>query len=234
MRSFVQRGFTLVEMTIVMIVVGLLIAAVLGGQELYQNQQVRSIQNQTVEIDAAFGLFKKAYGELPGDISNPAVVPNCNAAPCNFAGNGVGWINEAANLWDPVPTLNDERTSAWAQLHAAGLIGGMEGGTDLEPGKAFPVNARKGPWLVGVINNNAVFAMTGSNVISPTASVILPNWHELLHPAEVRQIDQKIDDGVATTGQLQSGFECRTGLNGDYDQPTGRLCNYFYQLTTQY
>lgn len=236
MRS--QRGFTIVEISIVMIVVGLLIGGILGGQELYQNQQVRSIQNQTVEIDAAFSMFKKAYGELPGDLSDPATLPNCTIAPCSTPGDGDGRINAAILAWNPPLALNDERVTAWAHLKAAKFLSGYRGGTTIEPGDALPDNARKGPFLTGVAEQNSAWrALLGQNIIFPAASALKTggvgdSWRDLMTVNEVRQIDTKIDDGVAASGRLQSSTECVNGANV-YDPNLGQLCTFFFILSTQ-
>ena len=84
-----QAGFTLVELAIVMIIIGLLIAGVLG--ELIANARVTSTVAQIKGIDAATSTFKDTYAALPGDMTAPTTrLPNCGAAPCSVAGNGDG------------------------------------------------------------------------------------------------------------------------------------------------
>src|ERR1700732_4041122 len=88
-----QAGFTLVELAIVMIIIGLLIAGVLKGQALINNARVTSTVAQNKAIDAAISTFRDTYASLPGDLVNPAArLPNCLAAPCvaAVAGNGDG------------------------------------------------------------------------------------------------------------------------------------------------
>jgi prepilin-type N-terminal cleavage/methylation domain-containing protein len=66
-----QAGFTLVELAIVMIIIGLLIAGVLKGQQLIGNAKVTAQVAQFKAIDAATSTFKDMYASLPGDITNP-------------------------------------------------------------------------------------------------------------------------------------------------------------------
>ncbi|HMD55271.1 MAG TPA: prepilin-type N-terminal cleavage/methylation domain-containing protein, partial [Phycisphaerae bacterium] len=91
-----QAGFTLVELAIVMIIIGLLIAGVLKGQALIANAQVTSTVAQVKAIEAATTTFKDTYNALPGDLGPAGVpalrLPNCAAAPCSTAGNGDGQL----------------------------------------------------------------------------------------------------------------------------------------------
>src|SRR5690349_8212917 len=96
-----EAGFTLVELAIVMIIIGLLIAGVLKGQQLITNAKVTAQVAQVKSIDAATSSFKDMYNALPGDITNAANrLPNCGAAPaaapCNQAGGGDGLIGAVA------------------------------------------------------------------------------------------------------------------------------------------
>ena len=76
-----QAGFTLVELAIVMIIIGLLIGGVLKGQELITNAQITATVAQVKSIDGATTTFKDMYNALPGDMLNPAGrLPNCAAA----------------------------------------------------------------------------------------------------------------------------------------------------------
>jgi len=83
------RGFTLVEISIVMIIIGLLIGGTFGGMKLIDNMQVNKTVQDLKAIESAALTFKDTYGRLPGDIVNPAVrLPSCTVAPCATGGNG--------------------------------------------------------------------------------------------------------------------------------------------------
>src|SRR6478752_1864190 len=83
-----QKGFTLVELVIVMTIIGLLIGGVLKGQELIVNARVASAANMINAMTAANTTFKDMYGGLPGDISGDKI-PACEGnAACNTRGNG--------------------------------------------------------------------------------------------------------------------------------------------------
>ena len=97
-----QKGFTLVELAIVMIIIGLLISGILKGQELVESARVAATVTQIKGIDAAISTFRDKYQALPGDIANPgARLPECAAYPgpigCNVGGNGDGFVSGASD-----------------------------------------------------------------------------------------------------------------------------------------
>ena len=84
--------FTLVELAIVMIIIGLLIGGILKGQELINNARVSSTVSQTKAIETGISAFRDKYAAVPGDITNPtARIPSC-VGLCATAGNGDGLI----------------------------------------------------------------------------------------------------------------------------------------------
>ena len=234
-----EAGFTLVELAIVMIIIGLLIAGVLKGQALIQNAQVTATVAQDKAIEAATTTFKDTYNMLPGDITSPNTkLPNCGAAPCLTAGNGDGILT---NLPSDAPnTAADEGHQFFVHLNAASLI------TGIVPGVGAAADVFGGNLPEGKISGTGFFAggSTGVAALVSQIGAILPAGGEYLtltgspttaagaaatlglRPDQALRIDTKLDDGSPDTGEVRAfgGATCgvagAAGTGGTYTTTT--------------
>ena len=106
-------GFTLVEISIVMIIIGLLIGGTFGGMKLIENMQVNKTVQDLKAIESAALTFKDTYGRLPGDMPNTAArLPSCTDAPCATGGNGDRQISpiNAVTSWAAALDVTWEHT----------------------------------------------------------------------------------------------------------------------------
>ena len=120
-----QAGFTLVEIAIVLVIIGLLIGGVLKGQAMIQNAKVKRVAKQMDELRAAVMSFYDKYGMYPGDENIAAIPPGADAE-----GNGSGQITGA------------ETFEVYRDLQLAGLISGVYNGTTDLPRHAFGDDVR--------------------------------------------------------------------------------------------
>src|SRR5215470_6238905 len=107
-----SKGFTLIEIAIVLVIIGLLLGGVLKGQELITGARVRNLISQQDGIKAAFFGFQDRYRALPGDYA--AASANINGV--TISGDGNGHI-EGPNAGGTYETL-----LAWNHLTAAGFL----------------------------------------------------------------------------------------------------------------
>jgi prepilin-type N-terminal cleavage/methylation domain-containing protein len=123
-----QSGFTLVEIAIVLVIIGLLLGGVLKGQAMIENAKIRNVTNDLNAIQAAYYGYMDRYKALPGD--DKLVTRFIAAGP---VGDGSGTID---GTW--VPTAGTETEKFWQHLRYAGLVKGA--GTDT----TNPVSALEG------------------------------------------------------------------------------------------
>lgn len=212
-----QAGFTLVELAIVMIIIGLLIAGVLKGQALIQNAQVTSTVAQVKATEAAVSTFVDTYQSLPGDLVNPATrLPACANACLVGAGanNGNGRLE---NLPGATP-IGTEGEAFFSQLSAAGLVTGLTGGAagSTTVNGNFPgTKISNNVLMAGSARNNVVgdfsaaligagvpeqglYLTINNSIAAPTAATVG------LKPDQAQRIDTKVDDGVPDTGLVRA------------------------------
>ncbi len=198
-----QKGFTLVELSIVLIIIGLLIGGILKGQELIRNAQSKSLIAQLDAYRAANNGFVDKYGQFPGDFSRASVLLSVkqDGATPQVDGDGNGRVNGLGN--------DGESLEYWQHLSAADLIAGINGSGPV-PGVGIPVGRVPGSaW-------NALNASTAGGELCEGCSLRGNYWRlgapnetalttEALIPAdEAYLLDIKIDDGRPVSGLVQA------------------------------
>lgn len=205
-----QNGFTLVEISIVMIIIGLLIGGTFGGMKLIENMQVNKTVQDLKSIESATLTFRDTYGRLPGDMPNTAArLPNCTVAPCATGGNGNRSIGAADLAWAAITTA-DENFTFWHHLQAADLLSlGMKNVADTAFGEGQPEAAIGGGFRVSDANFDV-----GCSRFARTMLIVADLADSALaHPRNVSctalvSMDRKMDDGMPYNGKMIVGWGC--------------------------
>ena len=193
-----QRGFTLIEIAIVLVIIGLLLGGVLKGQELINTARVRALNNNVDGITAAWFSFQDRYRAFAGDYTQATVnLPDPNNAVANGDGNG------------QVDT-NGERANVWVQLQAAGYVTGNYDGTAVEADQ-YACSVDSCPDNGFGSGMNLSFGAEIRSATNTTAAA-----HELISgrgvPVEVlAELDRKVDDGEPESGAMQLGAGSTNG-----------------------
>lgn len=212
-----QSGFTLVELAIVLMIIGLLIGGILRGQELMENARVTSTIQQTKAYDGATTTFRDSYNAIPGDIPNPGDrLPNCaTGTPCLGAvgtDNGNGLVGAAvAKDGNINVTTTSENVVFWNHLATARLISGVNpAGTVAVYGEMLPVAKIAGGFhIVQIIDGGAgateppvsgLFLVLRNGTAS--GSIAEEDGTSAVSPNRAAQFDRKLDDGLPLTGDV--------------------------------
>lgn len=199
-----QKGFTLVEIAIVMVIIGLLLGAVLKGQNLINSARVRNMADQNSSVQAAYYGFIDRYRAVPGDMPQNAAcaaigdnnLAGCSSGTGTVGGDGNGNLSAGSTV-----ESYDEASALWAHLSAANFIVGSYQGdstsdSDYIANDDAPVNAFGGRVLLW---------RTASYLPSASATNRLGFIVGRSAPASVlAELDTKVDDGRPETGVLRA------------------------------
>ena len=206
-----EKGFTLVELAVVMIIIGLLIGGVLKGQELIKSAKVTSTISQVKAIDAATSTFQDIYAGLPGDlISADTRLPGCGGKCVPALGTQGNGVVEAAAIFTPADT--EEIQAFFPQIGAADLLSGIVEGTE-QFGGNYPQTPVGGGFVAATVPlaTNLPGGMD-TDVVGFRAGLYLMHQGTLgdldvgaASPLTMQRIDRKIDDGNPFTGSVLAG-----------------------------
>jgi prepilin-type N-terminal cleavage/methylation domain-containing protein len=178
-----QAGFTLVEIAIVLVIIGLLLGGVLKGQELINSAKVKNFATDFRNTPLFIYGYQDKYKRLPGD-DNGAVARFAGATTVNGDGNGA-----IAGNYNSV-TLGDESARFWQHVRLAGLAAGS---TDFSSvaNAGLPTNADRG--RIGIQMTTPIINMTGSYFVCS----------EGIQGKFAKLLDISMDDGNTATGSVQ-------------------------------
>ena len=178
-----QKGFTLVEIAIVLVIIGLLLGGILKGQEMITQAKIKNVVADFSGISAAYYGYQDRYRAIPGDDLNAATRWTTPTAAAAGDGNGVvaGGYNAAC------ASATDESCQWWDHLRRAGFVAGS--------GKTQPFNAVTG--LLGVQTGNG----SGGTVLGGFGGLIVCSAG--LPDKIAIAVDTQMDDGTIGTGTVR-------------------------------
>lgn len=206
-----QKGFTLVELALVLTIVGLLTGGILKGRELIENGRVTATVAQVKSYESAVTAFYDIFNVLPGDMPNASDrIANCPAA-CNaplvtgdnnFIGaqawtTAAAWPNQVTSPLNALPSIavGVETQLFWVHLYKMDLVTGvtdapLRSGGILAWAESHPASQMGGGFVVGY-NNGA----TPPGAITPSATTGITGT--------VLVLQQSVTDGMLTTSGTQ-------------------------------
>ncbi len=204
-------GFSLVELSIVLVILGLLVGGILAGQSLIRAAELRSITTSVDKYKIAVMAFRDKYMQLPGDITNAtsfwgdratgtescadAAITDGSPGTCN--GNGDQKIGDTSDLSQLV-----EYALSWQHLTLAGLVEGTYTGISYNLLRNVNVPAARVGQGVYWLVYTRTYGRYGNMII--LGSVTGQAWGPVIKPQEAWNIDTKLDDGNPFRGQVRT------------------------------
>lgn len=209
-----QKGFSLVELSVVLVILTLLVAGVSGGNKLVEHAQIRNAILKANNFQMVFNSFFMQYNAVAGDMANAYdYFTNCgDAGTENGQCDGDGFIE-----------YGPENHKAWRNFNLAGMLPGMYSGVQngsapltvagdnvpesgIKKGGCFSWEMADGSsWSQSygsgraqILNLGSALGANGSDIPSHCFG------GGLLSPAHARNIDKKIDDGLPSSGDIMS------------------------------
>jgi prepilin-type N-terminal cleavage/methylation domain-containing protein len=208
MRSYsriIARGFNLVEMAVVIVIVGLLLGGILRGTEMINSAKARNIIDQSSSIQTAILAFSNRFKATAGDLTQ---------VQANFIGSGVmfsGAVGSTAGdgiIAFTQPALSsNESVLVFQNLSATGLLSCSSCTRPATPAVAgnaiatysnSPVNAANGFLQYGTTPASAAGLYWLDAAVQPSRNMMTTG--ALISGSILRQIDIKTDDGAPATG----------------------------------
>ena len=214
------RAFTLLELSIVLVVIGLIVAAVISGTEIVKAGKVRAQISQFKKYELAFNAFRSQYDAIPGDFPDAA-----NYWSAAFAGNGDLRIDHTGDTCGGScgGGATQEKVAFFSHLSYAGLIP-----EQLVYAALFTVDVtvprisfdNSGNYFFTAASryyHSTSFGMDVANPKATTEGVFIfarsGNGTSPFNPPDLQKIDAKMDDGFPSSGLLWGTWNnsCSTG-----------------------
>ena len=192
-----QSGFTLIEIALVLVIIGLLLGGVLKGQELINSAKVKNLASDFKNTSLYIYSYQDKYQALPGDdalaASHVTGATKATATPANV-GNG-----RIDGYWDDYGDSTTESFLFWQHVRLAGIAAGVTSTADIESYK--PRNTQGG--IIGITNAGPNTPIGGANGLK--GSYVICSAQILGKFA--KQLDIMMDDGNPSTGSMMSVAE---------------------------
>jgi len=237
-----KRAFSLMEITIVVVIISILLAGVLTVSSLTHTARIQGMIKEMNKIKTAIDLFEQQYDDLPGDMSTAVAVFGATDCPdhatfgnldCNGDSNGtIGSIygNDG---------MTGEHSYVYLHLQLAGLYpgdftphtysGSLRYGVGEENAATFNTDGPTGYYSFWAAKNKSLRYQMNIATIPPSGSSNLEKpYYPALRGVTVGHIDRKIDDGKYNTGLITAGTGMGATCDGSGYHSKNIVCTMYF------
>lgn len=225
------KGFTLIELSIVLVIIGLIIGGILVGKDMIRAAELRSVLSQIDNFQSAINAFRLKYSCLPGDCPNATDFFGTDSSGCPSGGGATGTCNGNDNrqigLFSVGTISEGESFRSWQQLGLAGLIEGSYTGVAGPGGVRDVIGGTNAP--ISKMNKSAFQLVYIQSTLGDRYSAV--SGHHILFfgndstnfepdkgalgADEAYALDAKTDDGLPGSGRMIAAYQF---LNNGYPE----------------
>jgi len=221
MNNRTPAGFSLLEMSIVLVIIGVITGGILLGKSMLMTSRLQTVMTDANNYITAVGNFKQQYQALPGDFSNATSLWGTDSVNCPSGGGATGTCNgNGDGMISGTGGTTYEIFRLWQHLYLAGLINQKMSGVtgplnsyQAIAGTNVPIASVEGgswgiEWLGGGATTNNVNAYYFPGFLGNTlllgAAGASGGGSGILTADQAASIDTKMDDGMPATGKVRS------------------------------
>ena len=218
-----KKGFTLIELSIVLVIIGLIVGGILVGQDLIKGAEIRATIAQIEKYNTAVNTFRNKYGGIPGDLTVSTASQFglfSTLSGSSYYGDGNGLVEGGASTTAAGGVTGEGETLVfWRHLSDASLVDGSFGsGATIGSGTGALATActsagacnsyipaaklgRGNSIIINAAQGLNYFGITGVTDITTAGAITGTNN---LTPIEAFNIDKKVDDSLPYSGSVQA------------------------------
>lgn len=207
-----QRGFTLIELSIVLVIIGMMVGAIVGGRALVHQAELQKVVKDLQGYKTAFNAYTSQYNAVPGD--DPLATQYWPGKTGDGNGDGMiwdGWAANGAARWEDVKFFDHlflaEIIPFKPRDYTLGAGAGMIG-VNLPKGSVngHGYRAESAPCNITSASDGSgyVYGKQGLYVVAGTICTGADLYCSFLTPADAKNLDSKLDDGLPASGGLMA------------------------------